>query len=115
MFRAAALRAIRPVSAARTSTRAFTVSSRRFAAAEDHHGPTQPQLYGPGQKNIEEVPTDEEQATGLERYQLLGRMEGVDVFDMKPLDSSRLGTLADPIKVPSFVRDGHQNKLLFEV
>lgn len=28
-------------------------------------------------------------------------MEGVDVFDMTPLDASRLGTLQDPITVRS--------------
>lgn len=38
------------------------------------------------------VPTDEEQATGLERFEILGKTEGVDVFDMKPLDASRRGT-----------------------
>jgi cytochrome c oxidase subunit 5b len=54
-------------------------------------------------KDKNNIPTDEEQATGLERFQLLGRMEGVDVFDMAPLDSSRLGTVADPIKVPTLV------------
>lgn len=37
------------------------------------------------------VPTDLEQATGLERLELLGKMEGIDVFDMRPLDSSRKG------------------------
>ena len=37
------------------------------------------------------MPTDLEQSTGLERLELLGKMEGVDVFDMKPLDSSRTG------------------------
>jgi len=29
-------------------------------------------------------------------------MQGIDVFDMKPLDSSRRGTLEDPIVVRSF-------------
>ncbi|KAF2808281.1 subunit IV of cytochrome c oxidase [Mytilinidion resinicola] len=48
------------------------------------------------------VPTDLEQATGLERFEILGKMEGVDVFDMKPLDSSRKGTLDNPIVVKSF-------------
>jgi hypothetical protein len=38
------------------------------------------------------VPTDEEQSTGLERLEILGKMQGVDIFDMKPLDASRLGT-----------------------
>jgi cytochrome c oxidase subunit 5b len=37
------------------------------------------------------VPTDNEQATGLERLEILGKMQGVDVFDMRPLDSSRKG------------------------
>ncbi|KAL8713286.1 MAG: hypothetical protein Q9220_002485 [cf. Caloplaca sp. 1 TL-2023] len=48
------------------------------------------------------VPTDLEQATGLERYEILGKMNGIDVFDMKPLDASRRGTLDDPIIVKSF-------------
>ncbi|KKY19474.1 putative cytochrome c oxidase polypeptide iv [Diplodia seriata] len=48
------------------------------------------------------VPTDIEQATGLERLEILGKIQGVDIFDMKPLDSSRKGTLNDPIMVRSF-------------
>ena len=38
------------------------------------------------------IPTDLDQATGLERFEILGKMQGIDVFDMKPLDASRLGT-----------------------
>lgn len=37
------------------------------------------------------IPTDLEQSTGLERLEILGKMEGVDIFDMRPLDSSRRG------------------------
>ncbi|KAI9786009.1 MAG: Cytochrome c oxidase subunit 4 [Peltula sp. TS41687] len=48
------------------------------------------------------VPTDLEQATGLERLEILGKMEGIDIFDMKPLDASRMGTLDNPIVVKSF-------------
>ncbi|KAL8937383.1 MAG: hypothetical protein Q9216_004453 [Gyalolechia sp. 2 TL-2023] len=48
------------------------------------------------------VPEDIEQATGLERLELLGKMQGIDIFDMSPLDASRLGTLDDPIMVKSF-------------
>lgn len=44
------------------------------------------------------VPTDLEQATGLERLEILGKMQGVDIFDMKPLDASRKGT--DNIRPP---------------
>jgi cytochrome c oxidase subunit 5b len=39
-----------------------------------------------------QVPSDLEQATGLERLEILGKMQGVDIFDMKPLDASRKGT-----------------------
>lgn len=38
------------------------------------------------------IPTDLEQATGLERLEILGKMQGVDIFDMSPLDASRKGT-----------------------
>lgn len=47
------------------------------------------------------VPTDLEQSTGVERLEILGKMEGVDIFDMKPLDASRKGTLKEPILVRS--------------
>ncbi|KAK0545580.1 Cytochrome c oxidase subunit 4 [Tilletia horrida] len=79
--------------ASRTATRALSISAIARAA-----GP--PVLLGDGAKDGE-VPTDEAQATGLERYELLGRLEGVDVFDLKPLDASRTGTLKDPIVIQS--------------
>lgn len=37
----------------------------------------------------------------MERLEILGKMEGVDIFDMRPLDASRLGTLKEPIMVRS--------------
>lgn len=37
------------------------------------------------------IATDLDQSTGLERFEILGKMQGVDVFDMKPLDASRKG------------------------
>ena len=40
------------------------------------------------------IPTDLEQATGLERLEILGKMQGVDIFDMTPLDASRKGEFA---------------------
>ncbi|KAI4199887.1 MAG: hypothetical protein LQ346_002496 [Caloplaca aetnensis] len=51
------------------------------------------------------IPTDLEQATGLERFEILGKMQGIDVFDMKPLDASRLGTIlltshSTPLRTP---------------
>jgi cytochrome c oxidase subunit 5b len=38
------------------------------------------------------IPTDLEQATGLERLEILGKMQGIDIFDMTPLPSDRRGT-----------------------
>ena len=52
-------------------------------------------LIGPGAA-VGTVPTDLEQATGLERFEILGKMQGIDVFDMKPLDASRKGTIRSP-------------------
>lgn len=51
---------------------------------------TDEDLIGPGAAPGT-TPTDLEQATGLERLEILGKMEGVDVFNMRPLDSSRTG------------------------
>ncbi|KAK1778733.1 cytochrome c oxidase subunit VB-domain-containing protein [Copromyces sp. CBS 386.78] len=61
---------------------------------------TKDDLLGPGAAPGT-VPTDAEQATGLERLEILGKMEGVDIFDMKPLDASRRGTMENPIPVRS--------------
>lgn len=58
-------------------------------------------LIGKGAKEGE-VPTDLEQATGLERFELLGKMEGIEVFETEPLDSSRIGTMADPVMIDSY-------------
>ncbi|KAL4066868.1 COX5B-domain-containing protein [Scleroderma citrinum] len=94
----ASLRAARPVtlrvtrSAQLSAARTLTSTS---AVRSDHHAPA---LFGPGAKPGE-MPTDEQQATGLERFQLLAEIQGINAFDKEPLDSSRIGTLADPIKV----------------
>ena len=88
------LRAARPAKS--TAFRALSTTATRRSGAPP------PQLFGPGGKTGE-IPTDEQQATGLERFQLLGEMEGYDAFDLQPLDSSRVGTLQDPIKVYSLV------------
>jgi cytochrome c oxidase subunit 5b len=80
-----------------TVARAFSVTAR----ARSGHAPA-PQIFGEGGK-AGQVPTDFEQATGLERLQLLAEMEGVDIFSDSP-DTTRLGTKADPIKIVSYVR-----------
>jgi len=81
-------------------SRSLSISAIR--RSDDHHAAA-PSIYGVGAKPGE-IPTDESQSTGLDRVQVLGLLEGVDVFDLEPLDSSRIGTLADPIKVFSAVR-----------
>ena len=97
-----ALRAVRPV-VLRVARPANSTALRALSTTVAlHSGAPPPQLFGPGGKTGE-IPTDEQQATGLERFQLMGEMEGYDAFDLQPLDSSRVGTLQDPIKVHSLV------------
>lgn len=50
-----------------------------------------------------QVATDEQQATGLERWELENTIEGKPAFDMEPLPADRLGTVASPISVLSLV------------
>ncbi|KAK9320422.1 cytochrome c oxidase subunit VB-domain-containing protein [Lipomyces orientalis] len=57
-------------------------------------------LFGPGAE-AGEVPSDFEQATGLERLELLSNMAGIDIWDLDPLPSNRVGTIEDPIIVDS--------------
>lgn len=51
---------------------------------------TEEDLVPPGAKPGT-IPTDVDQATGLERLELIGKMQGIDIFDMRPLDASRKG------------------------
>ncbi|GAA6003782.1 hypothetical protein JCM10207_003596 [Rhodosporidiobolus poonsookiae] len=73
-------------------TRTFLTSLPRLS---DHQ---EPLLQGPGGKTGE-VPTDFEQATGLERFELLHKLKGEEAFSLEPLEVPRLGTLSDPIMV----------------
>ncbi|KAF9533819.1 cytochrome c oxidase subunit VB-domain-containing protein [Crepidotus variabilis] len=103
MFRNA-IRAARPIAfAARTSSKPSTSAARAFSTSVRvlSGGPPPPQLFGEGAK-AGTVPTDLEQATGLERLQLMGEMEGFAVFDDSPLEASHLGTKANPVLVPSY-------------
>ena len=98
--------ALRPASlAARAAfkpARLAAVRAISSTAARRSDHPT-PEIYGEGAK-AGEIPTDVNQSTGLERLQMLGAKEGIEVFDFNALDSSRIGTLAEPIKVMSYVR-----------
>ncbi|PPQ64606.1 hypothetical protein CVT26_002004 [Gymnopilus dilepis] len=102
MFKTA-VRAARPAAlAVRASAKPSLSSIRAFSSSIRvlSGGPPPPLLVGPGAKPGT-VPTDLEQATGLERLQLLGELENIPVFDDSPLDADRLGTKADPVLVPS--------------
>lgn len=99
MLRAFAATSRTAARSARTvpAIRAISSSSKKLS---DAHAP--PALLGEGAP-IGTVPTDENQATGLERLQILGHLEGIDVFDMQPLEVPRLGTVKEPILVKSLV------------
>lgn len=97
--------AARPaLSSARLTARpAAAAAHKALSTSAVRRSSKAPEIYGSGGK-AGEIASDEEQATGLERFQLLGELEGVDMFDTAPLDSSRVGTPKDPIKVYSLVR-----------
>ncbi|KIY44047.1 COX5B-domain-containing protein [Fistulina hepatica ATCC 64428] len=96
-IRPAARSWVRPAARAGVA-RAFSATS--CAHSEEHHV-TEPSIFGQGGKPGE-IPTNFEQATGVERFELLGQLQGTNVFDVdSPLDSSRVGTKKDPILVPS--------------
>lgn len=50
-----------------------------------------------------QVPTDIEQATGLERFELLMKLKGEEAFSLEPLEVTRMGTVQDPVMVFSLV------------
>lgn len=58
-------------------------------------------LLGPGGKK-NEMPDSFEQATGIERLELLAKAEGIDLFDDKPLIQDKKGTPDDPVIVDSY-------------
>lgn len=82
---------------AKPSTPATFKTAKNLSEVVDSHD-----LIGPGSSDPKKLPTDIEQATGLERFELLGQLEGVEVFDNQPLDSSRTGTIANPIVIDSY-------------
>lgn len=99
MFRALATTSRALARSSRTPvSRTLSTTSKNLS---DAHAP--PALLGDGAPRGT-VPTDENQATGLERLQILGHLEGIDVFDMHPLEVVKLGTVKEPILVKSLVR-----------
>ncbi|CZR57280.1 probable subunit IV of cytochrome c oxidase [Phialocephala subalpina] len=91
----------RPALAAARRAAVSPMIKRSFTSSFVRQIKSEQDLIGPGAA-VGTVPTDLEQATGLERLEILGKMQGIDIFDMKPLDASRKGTLDNPIVVKSF-------------
>lgn len=75
---------------------------RTIASSSVRKADGPPILVGEGAKPGE-VPSDEQQSTGLERFELVNKMAGVDPFGMEPLKMTRAGTTSDPIKIESLV------------
>ncbi|CAG8505396.1 3026_t:CDS:2, partial [Racocetra fulgida] len=73
---------------------------RAFSVIGPCFGDVGPNFFGSGAKPGT-VPTDAEQATGLERLELLAALEGKELFEMKPLSITKYGTKKDPIMVKS--------------
>ncbi|KAI8064500.1 cytochrome c oxidase [Gongronella butleri] len=94
-LRRAALRAA-PM-AARPALRSFSVAGARLSNAVSHEAE---KSFGPGAADGT-VPTDLEQATGLERQELLAKLEGRELFDVEPLHMTHLGSVKEPIVVKS--------------
>lgn len=46
------------------------------------------------------------QATGLERFELLSKLNGEDPFFMEPLKVEHMGTKSNPVVVKSLVSSG---------
>ncbi|KAK9719536.1 Cytochrome c oxidase subunit 4 [Basidiobolus ranarum] len=111
---------IRANALSRTQFKAFSVFPARFGAHghDDHHKEVEP-LLGSGAK-AGTIPTDLEQATGLERFEILAKMEGKEFFDLEPLTLTHYGTKQNPILVKTcddfrfigcsgFPSDTHEN------
>ncbi|KAI9248395.1 cytochrome c oxidase subunit VB-domain-containing protein [Sporodiniella umbellata] len=89
--------AVKAAPLARVSVRPFSVFGARLSGAVGHS--TESSL-GPGAP-AGQIPTDLEQATGLERMELLATLEGKQLFDMEPLNMTHIGTPKNPIVVQS--------------
>ncbi|KAI8093203.1 cytochrome c oxidase subunit VB-domain-containing protein [Halteromyces radiatus] len=95
-LRRAAIRAA-PM-ATRPTVRSFSVFGARLSNSVSSE--LADKSFGPG-ASTGAVPTDLEQATGLEREELLAKIEGRELFDLAPLNMTHLGTVKNPIIVES--------------
>ncbi|KAF9432683.1 Cytochrome c oxidase subunit 4 [Entomortierella beljakovae] len=94
--------AIRSIRAPLVRTALRTAPAARFSALSvrfgGHHEVKISQ--GPGAAPGA-IATDLDQATGLERAELLGKMQGKDIFDLAPLEFTERGTKENPTIIHS--------------
>uniref|UniRef100_A0A1D1YQE4 Cytochrome c oxidase subunit 4, mitochondrial n=1 Tax=Anthurium amnicola TaxID=1678845 RepID=A0A1D1YQE4_9ARAE len=76
-----------------TTVRAFSVLGPRFGELNSN-------FFGPGAKTGT-VADDIEHATGIERAELLSKLEGKELYDLSPLEITAVGTKKDPVMVKS--------------
>lgn len=99
------LRSIRPIrffSSARVALQQATkVDAKTASNLSEITGPDA-SLIGPGAQPGT-IPTDLDQATGLERFEILGKREGVDVWDIENPITEGSGTMKDPFLVPTYM------------
>lgn len=109
-IRSAARPALRAVSrSATTSIRTISTTQIRLSDHGHEHKeivPGHAKLFGPGAP-AGQVPTEAEQATGLDRLELLAEMQGEKLFDEEPLPAEFTGTKENPVLVYSLVRPSY--------
>lgn len=95
----------------RPTQRLLTQSVKFYSSAPSFNTPTAKKLADVTGKDSSligkgaqpgTIPTDLDQATGLQRFEELGKREGIDVFDMENPITEGKGTMADPFLVPSY-------------
>jgi cytochrome c oxidase subunit 5b len=78
---------------------------KQLASYSTHNNPppADEESVGPGTKDPALIASSYEQAAGLERVELLGKLAGRSAFLMDPLVVDHFGTLKDPIHVDSVI------------
>ncbi|KAI8873237.1 cytochrome c oxidase, partial [Ramicandelaber brevisporus] len=56
---------------------------------------------GPGTADSNHIPSNFDQATGLERYEMMAELEGRKPWDIDPIVPAKIGTAKEPIVVES--------------
>jgi len=92
---------VRTISTSRNVIRQFQPSgARAFSVLGPRFGELNTNFFGPGAKSGT-VPEDTEHATGIERAELLAKLEGKELFDLSPLTVTAFGTKQNPVMVKS--------------